>query len=210
MKTRISSVLFLLIILASPELMAQVRFGIHAGADLHTQAEPGELWNNCNLYQGFSAGGFAEYRNKTPFSVQAELNFQKKGEKADYETEGIKTVSNRAFNYVTLPILFKYYLKDTGLGNNWEISFMAGPSAGYLISADSRVKSGASISERDITSEAKSTDFGVIFGGELQYNLKGGHGISAGLRYDMGLTAIDNNESGNRNKGAGITIGYIF
>ena len=56
-------------------MQAQVKYGVHAAANLETQAELGQLWNNCDLYQGFLVGGFLEYKTWNHLSFQT-ITFQ--------------------------------------------------------------------------------------------------------------------------------------
>jgi hypothetical protein len=191
-------------------LQAQVKYGVHAGGYIETQAEQGQLWNNCEIYPGFLFGGFLEYNVGKNLSLQAELNYQKKGEKVNSTVEGIKTITKREFNYLTVPLLIKGTIPDAGLGDKWDVTFFAGPYAGFLTSANSKLKSGDKTVTVDIAKEAREVDFGAAFGGGVNYKLSNGGAIVTELRYEMGLSEIDDLNSALRNKGLGITIGYRF
>jgi opacity protein-like surface antigen len=191
-------------------LQAQFNYGLHAGLNLQTQAELGQLWNNCELYQGYTAGGFLEYKAFKNISFQTELNYQKKGDKEISTVEGIESTTRREFNYLSVPVLIRGTINDPGLGDKFELTFFAGPYAGYLTSASSKLKSGGSTSTEDIENEAEKYDMGAIFGCGVNYKLANGAAIVAELRYEMGLTQVDKQDKDLRNKGAGITIGYRF
>jgi hypothetical protein len=197
-------------LLMTQELQAQLKLGLHAGINMETQAELGELWNNCEIYPGFLIGGVLEIGTGKHISFQTELNYQKKGEKVSSSIEGSDAVTKREFNYLTLPLLIKENIHDAGLGDKWDLTFFAGPYAGYLVSAKSKTKSGDETSDEDIDNQVEKSDFGAIFGGGVIYKLEKGRAISAELRYEMGLSKIDKQDPDLRNKGIGLTLGYSF
>ena len=57
---------------------------------------------------------------------------------------------------------------------------------------------------------AEKTDWGIVFGGGISYKLANGGAILAELRYEMGLSKVDKQDTDLRNKGMGLTIGYRF
>jgi opacity protein-like surface antigen len=189
---------------------AQVKYGVHVAANLETQAKLGQLWNNCDLYQGFLAGGFLDYKIGNKLSIQTELNYQKKGGKITTTSEGAESILRREFNYLTVPVLLKGNFHDKGLGDNWDLSLFTGPYIGFLTSAHSNVKAGGTTTSVDIQNQADKRDWGMIIGGGVSYKLSNGGAIIAELRYQMGLTEVDKQDTDLRNKGMGITLGYRF
>jgi hypothetical protein len=199
-----------MIILTCQNTQAQFSYGLHAGMNLETQASLGQLWNNCELYQGYLAGGFLEYGFNKTLSLQTEINYQKKGEKTVNTESGIKSVNRREFNYISVPLLVKFYVHDGGLGDKWDVSFLTGPYAGFLTSANSKIKAGDTTTPVKIDNQAEKTDIGAVIGTGVRYRLESGHAILAELRYEMGLTRIDATDTDLRNKGIGLTIGFSF
>ena len=191
-------------------IQAQVKYGVHAAANLETQADLGQLWNNCDLYQGFLIGGFLEYRAGDKLSFQTELNYQKKGAKFTSDLQGSESIVRRDFNYLTVPLLVKGTIHDADLGEKWDISFFSGPYMGFLTSVNSDVKTGRITTPVDIENQAEKTDWGVIIGGGVSYKLSNSSAIIAELRYQMGLSKVDKQDPDLRNKGMGLTIGYRF
>ncbi|MCE5346306.1 MAG: PorT family protein [Bacteroidales bacterium] len=192
-------------------LQAQIKYGIHTGLNLETQAEMGQLWNNKEIYQGFLIGGFLEYPVGNKISLQTELNYQKKGEKYNNSATGIKTITRRDFNYLSIPLLVKgTFGKDLGLGNKWDVTGFTGPYYGYLTSADSDIKIGDTTKDVDIDNQVEKNDWGFVFGGGVSYNLTNGGAIVTELRYEMGLGKIDKQNPDLRNKVIGLSIGYRF
>jgi hypothetical protein len=211
MKTKIFFIAGLTALLFTCQtLQAQIKYGVHAAANLETQAELGQLWNNVDLYQGFLVGGFLEYRVGNNLSFQTELNYQKKGAKFTSTLNGTESVEKKEFNYLTVPILIKGNIHDVNLGENWDLTLFTGPYIGYLTSANSKVKAGKITTPIDIDSQAEKTDWGIIFGGGISYKLNNGGAIIAELRYQMGLSKVDKLDPDLRNKGMGLIIGYRF
>lgn len=197
-------------ILTCQNMQAQFKYGIHAGLNLETQAELGQLWNNADLYQGFLVGGFLEYSTGNIVSLQTELNYQKKGSKIKSTFDGSESIERREFNYLTVPLLVKGKFHDATLGENYEFSFFSGPYLGFLTSANEKEKSGNITVPVDIDNLAKKNDCGIIIGAGITYKLAGGGAIVGELRYQMGLTRVDRTDPDLRNKGMGLTLGYRF
>jgi hypothetical protein len=211
MKTKIFFITGLtLLMFTSYEMQAQLKYGLHAGMNLETQAEIGTLWNNVDLYQGYMAGAFFEYGIGNKLSFQAELNYQKKGEKTNTTIGGEKIVVRREFDYISVPVLIKGTFHPSGIGDNWDLTLFTGPYAGYLASANANSKTGSTTTSLDIDNQVEKTDFGAIFGGGVAYRTGNGGAIVAELRYEMGLSKVDKTNPDLRNKGCGITIGYRF
>lgn len=191
-------------------MQAQIGYGVHAAGNLNTQAELGQLWNNCEIYQGFTIGGFLEYGVGKNLSLQTEINYQKKGEKINMTVEGIKSVTRREFNYISVPLLLRFSYPGAVSDDKIDISFFGGPYAGFLTSAYSKIKAGDISTPVDIDKQAEKADAGAILGGGIKYRLENGGAVLVELRYEMGLTKIDKQDSDLRNKGIGLTIGYMF
>lgn len=211
MKTKITLIAgFAFLLLTCQNIEAQFGYGVHAAGSFETQTELGKLWNNCDIYQGFMIGGFIDYKIGKNFSIQTELNYQKKGAKDKSTLYGVESVTRREFNYLTVPLLAKYTMNNSGLGDNWGISFFGGPYGSYLTSSSANNKSGNETTPIEIDSKAEKSDAGAIIGAGLSYKLKKGGAVLAELRYQMGLKSIDKNDPDLRNKGMGIIIGYSF
>lgn len=197
-------------IIACGDLNAQIMYGLHAGANLETQAELGLLWDNVDLYQGYTLGGFVEYPVCKKISLQTELNYQKKGQKVESFPESNETTLRREFNYASLPLLIKGNFQSAQTGDKWTFNLFAGPYVGYLTSVYANQKSGGTTTYLDISNQAEKTDFGAVFGLGVTYKLASRGSLVFDLRYQMGLSKIDKKETDLRNKGAGIVIGYRF
>jgi hypothetical protein len=211
MKTKIFIIAGLsAMLLTCQTLQAQIKYGLHAAGNLETQAELGQLWNNVDLYQGFLIGGFLEYNAGDHLSFQTELNYQKKGAKITSNLDGSESVQRKEFNYLSVPLLIKGNIHDPGLGDKFDLSFFTGPYIGFLTSANSNIKTDKIATSVDMDYLAEKTDWGIVFGGGISYKLANGGAILAELRYEMGLSKVDKQDTDLRNKGMGLTIGYRF
>lgn len=101
-------------------------------------------------------------------------------------------------SYLNMPLIGKYYLTK-------ELSIEAGPQVGYLFSA----KTGT----RNVKRSFNKFDFGASLGLGYKFN----NGFNFGVRYNRGLTKINNtstvseyDNTKNRNQVFQITIGYFF
>lgn len=212
MKTIINKITILsaVVILTTGSLHAQVRYGLHAGINLVTQAENGTLWNNCDVYHGYIIGGILEYKTKSIFSVQTELNYQKKGSKTETYSENHNITLKNEFNYLTLPLIGRVTINDPGLDKEFNLSFLAGPYMSFLTSTHSRMNNGSADQPVNISNNTRDFDAGAVFGGGVIYNLSGNKALTAEIRYEMGMKSIVRDKPDLRNKGLGFTLGYRF
>ncbi len=174
---------------------AQSSYGVRAGMNL---ANVRYIWDGVKLSSttkvGLNIGAFANFSLNEQISIQPELGFSQMGSKFDG--------GNETFNYVTLPLLTKYSLK------NWGI--YAGPQLAFLSSAKDK-SDGQSESTKQYYN---STDFAAIIGADYSFTDK----IFFNARYQLGLSNIlemqemeqDDISEKMRNTGLTLSIGYKF
>lgn len=134
----------------------------------------------------FNWGILSEIPVSTPFSLQPELMYSGQG----YSFKG-HTI---ALSYLNIPLMGKYYLVK-----GWSVE--AGPQIGFLFSA----KDDAT----DVKDSFKKFDFGVNLG--LGYKFD--NGLNFGVRYNLGLTDINNVHSladKMKNEVLQLSVGYFF
>lgn len=211
MKKKVFLMFVTIILTGYSTTYAQIKFGVHAGLNLETQAKLGQLWNNSDPYQGFILGTFSEYRKQgSHFAVQLELNYQKKGLKTTETSDGVSIISRREFNYLSVPLLARYYVHDAGLGDKLDVVFLAGPYAGFLTSVNSKVKAGGISTSVDIDDQARKTDAGAILGFGVTHTLQSGKVITTEFRYGLGIKGVDKSDDELTNKEFGIILGMSF
>lgn len=165
----------------------ETKFGVKAGLNLADWS--GDEADGIDSRVSFHVGGFAEIKVSDKFAVQPELLYSSQGGKADGGTYNV--------DYINIPIMAKFYVAE-------KFSIEAGPQVGFLMSAKAKPDSG---DDQDIKDELKSTDFGVNLG--LGYNIT--ENISAGLRYNLGLSqVVDADNVDIKNNVFSLSVGYKF
>jgi opacity protein-like surface antigen len=184
----------------------EVKFGVKGGINLSTLT--GDI-ENASSKVGFQVGGFAEIKLSDKFSVQPELLYSLQGVKIEESIPefdlNFKSTDN--LSYLNIPVMAKYYVAE-------KFSLEAGPQIGFLLSAKSDFTdiSGdkATSGDIDVKDDYKSIDFGVNFGAGFDFT----ENLSAGLRYNLGLSNIAENVEGEnfkqKNSVFSLSVGYKF
>ena len=176
----------LLVLFAFGNIDAQVRIGIKGGvnfADLEGNFD-------TSMRTGFHAGAVLEIKIHN-FALEPELMYSTQGAKVD-----VGTVKNYNFDYVTVPVLVKYYvLSDT-------FSIEAGPQFAFLVD-DNISKSIVN------TYDTKSFDFAVVGGVGLNITKS----LFAQAHYVVGLTDASTSAFSSdhiTNRVIQFSLGYMF
>ncbi|WP_318640974.1 porin family protein [Flavobacterium ardleyense] len=190
----------------------EVEFGVKAGVNIASITGDVE---DVSAKIGFHIGGFAEIKISEKFSVQPELLFSTQGAKSEYTyNEGgftEKSTDKLNLNYINIPVMAKLYVAEG-------FSLEAGPQIGFLMS--SKTKSDYTITgggmdinesvEVDSKEFTNTVDFGLNFG--LGYKFT--ENLSAGARYNLGLSDINKEVDGEalsvKNSVIQVSIGYSF
>jgi opacity protein-like surface antigen len=178
----------------------ETKFGVKAGVNLHTLT--GDVEDQSSKI-GFQAGAFAEFKLSDKFAIQPELLYSTQGTKFEEGDDEIKY----NLSYLNIPVMAKYYVAE-------KFSLEAGPQIGFLLSAKGKydfVEDGVSVSgDEDIKDSFESIDFGLNFGAGYDFT----ENLSAGLRYNLGLSNIAKTEDGNdskvKNGVFSLSVGYKF
>ncbi|CAM2906394.1 porin family protein [Flavobacterium frigoris] len=181
------------------------KFGIKGG--LNVSNFSGDVEDNSALV-GFNVGGFVEIKVSDKFAVQPELLFSTQGAKNEFtEPGGYKVDSKLTLGYINVPVMLKYYAAE-------KFSLEAGPQIGFLVSAKSKADitdGGTTVTvKEDSKDQFKSIDFGMNFGAGYDFT----ENLSAGLRYNLGLSNIADVEAGDdfklKNSVFSVSLGYKF
>lgn len=171
----------LLLCFGMSTLNAQMlKFGLKAGANF-SNLEGDNV--DGSTYTSYHFGAVAEISLLENLSLQPELLYSSQGTKVD--DAGAKDIN---YNYVTVPVLAKFYLTSK------KLSLEAGPQFSFLINED--------VAEQF---EAESFDFAAAVG--LGYNIT--DNFFAQARYVMGLTEA-NKDAEVTNRVIQLSIGYRF
>jgi opacity protein-like surface antigen len=182
----------------------ETRFGVKGGINLHTITGDVE---DASSKVGFQIGGFAEFKLSDKFAIQPEILFSAQGAKSEWSEEGISGEDKLNLGYLNIPVMAKFYVAE-------KFSLEAGPQIGFLLSAKSKSEAtfdGETYSEDvDVKDSFESIDFGVNFGAGYDFT----ENLSAGLRYNLGLSNIAKTEDGDdskiKNSVFSLSVGYKF
>lgn len=176
-------------------------FGFKGGYNL--AGIQGDNANGIKMRHGFHLGVMSEVELTSKFSIQPELIYSQQGAKdnAAFIYSDIIFADSKLearYNYLNVPIMAKYYVVKG-------LSIELGPQVGFLLSAEQKDE-GQIIEVKD---RLKSIDFGVNFGIGYKFS----NGLNFGLRYNAGLSNI-NDVSGfpdkNRYGVVQMSIGYFL
>jgi outer membrane immunogenic protein len=173
-------------------------FGISAGINVANMTFKSQGASaSFSSVVGFKGYVFYDLPIGGNFSLQNELGYDGMGFKINDPNSGDQL--SEAVNYLTLSILPKYNVQNTGL------SFFAGPSLGFLLNAKSS-EGGQSASDTD---GYNSIDLFGVVGAEYFFPM--GFGITA--RYMGGLTNVAKGTASDEsahNTAFSFTLAYKF
>ena len=191
----------------------EVEFGVKGGVNIANFT--GDETDDLESKIGFHIGGFAEIKISEKFSVQPELLFSTQGTKMKekYSEDGFDYDVSAKINtsYINIPIMAKLYVTEG-------FSLEAGPQIGFLMSAKTKAEATVSAGgitqsgseEVDVKDQFNTVDFGLNFG--LGYKFT--ENLSAGARYNLGLSDINKEVEGEaisvKNSVIQVSIGYSF
>lgn len=162
----------------------EIKFGVKGG--LNFASVSGDNTEGIDVVTSFNFGVVSEIPLSDKFSFQPELMYS--GQGYDFNDNTI------ALSYLNVPLMGKYYVTKG-------LSLEAGPQIGFLLAAKNE--------KTDVKNSFNTVDFGVNFG--LGYKLE--NGLNFGVRYNLGLTDInnvDNSSFKNKNGVFQISVGYFF
>jgi hypothetical protein len=176
--------------------------GIKVGLNL-TNVTGSDVPDNVKMKIGLAAGGYITYAFNDLFAIQPEVLYAMKGYKYDYTsliTPYAKTTNSVKLSYIEIPVLGKVLLRGN---EKFKPNFYAGPAFGFLMSAKNQ--------DTDIKSDLKSMDIGLIGGAGAEIPMGSGK-LTFDVRYEVGLTKIDNTAAKAKINNSAITflLGYGF
>ena len=153
---------------------------------------------------GFTGGGFLGIQASDQIIIQLELLYAMKGTKVDEIGLELKV----KLNYIETPILIKWMFPTEG---NVKPSLFIGGAPAFLVSAKAEADIGGVAVEADIKDFTKRFDFGVVFGGGLDFAAGSGTFV-IDVRYTLGLTSVDDTgfDKDVKNKAFSASIGYAI
>lgn len=159
---------------------------------------------------GFNLGAFAAIKLSEKITLQPEILYSTQGAKAVNVSaiyDDVIYTGNVKFNlsYLNIPVMIKYYVAD-------KFNLEAGPQIGFLTSAktSTQLDGSSQTVDEDIKDSFESVDFGLNFGAGYDFTKN----VSAGIRYNLGLSNIFKTENGDDSKTQNsvflLSVGYKF
>jgi opacity protein-like surface antigen len=160
---------------------------------------------------GFNLGAFASIKLSKKITLQPEILYSTQGAKASnvtmiiYDDILMNGDIKVDLSYINVPVMVKYYVAD-------KFNLEVGPQIGFLASAESSTQyNGYSETvNKDIKDSFESVDFGLNFGAGYDFTKN----VSAGVRYNLGLSNILKTEQGDNSKSQNsvfsLSVGYKF
>jgi len=182
----------------------ETKFG--AKVALNIASLTGDLEDVSSLV-GFQIGGFAEFKISDKFAIQPELMYSAQGAKQSYSEGGISEEVDYKLSYLNIPVMAKFYAAP-------KFSLEFGPQIGFLLSAkaDYSVSGGgeSDSGSEDIKDTTESVDFGLNFGAGYDFT----ENLTAGVRYNLGLSNVAKTDAGDdskiNNSVFSLSVGYKF
>lgn len=194
-------------LLAAPAAGQGLDIGVHAGPTFSTLA--GDI-ENPESKIGFAVGAQLRFSPVPVLGIRPELNVVQRGASAE---EGTITSTFLA-TYVQLPLLFELSVPTPAGPRPY---FYAGPGVSFEMACSVEVESGGVTESADCndptaeTPDTKSMSVALIGGAGMGFGLGIGEAI-IDLRYDFGLTNIDDSSSTDevRNRAFTLLLGFTI
>lgn len=190
------------------KVIERTKIGIHGGANWASQTTGTysyytsmDYWGNyytssgadyTNTKAGFTAGLEMELPIRNGFYVQPEVNYTQMGGKgsiavADADGNSSSLYGKYNYNYLQVPLLFKYKPSIKGFG------IFIGPQYGYLLNANNSIKGYGT--DKTVINWSNRNEFSILAGCEYYIPSKNdGPQLGFSLRYMAGLTNVMNKE----------------
>ncbi len=188
----------------------EVSFGVKAGLNLSNLAIKPNDGDKPDARTSFHIGGLVEIPITEKFSVQPEILYSSQGAKNKEKDEGYTTELTFKLDYISLPIMAKYYVIDNlalELGPQFNLLMSAKADLDYSIAGQSGTES------VDLKDQFKKLDIGLGFGASYALDM----GVFFGARYNLGLTDINDGKDPDfddnptiKNNVFQISAGYKF
>jgi len=195
-------VLALVLLLSGAALSEGMTFGFMGGLNLANVT--GDDAENNEIKLCFGGGAFLNIQLSDLFSVQPELLYMMKGVKYGDDILPDFDVGLR-LSYIDFPVLARVAIPTNGPITP---CFLAGPYVGFNTGAEVYIEEDVT----DMKDYTKSTDFGLVVGAGLDYDLGCGS-LIFDARYCLGLTSISDDSSESvdvKNAVISFMLGYGF
>lgn len=182
---------------AQNDFQKEFNWGVNGGVAISSMSFNPKV-RQGSLLQG--VGGVSlRYVSEKNFGIQCELNYSQRGWKEEFpKNEGFdddqQLYYSRVLNYLELPIFTHIYFDA---GKRFRVVFNLGPQLGYLLSESDKASFDTTGADESVPSYysqklQRSFDWGLCFGGGLEFRTNSGSFVLDG-RYYYGLSDIFTN-----------------
>lgn len=201
MKQYFQVTFLLFIIISSVNAQTQFSVGIKGGLNF-AKLNMDNNSSSSNARTGVHGGGFALFKINE-FAIQPEIILSQQGSKTTINSTDFE--SN--FNYINVPVVFKYYVVKSKNGGG--LNLHAGPQLGFLQKATADVFDSVLFilnKDQNVKRSYKKTDVSLALGAGWDSPF----GLSVDLRYNLGLRRIEEDENleATRNQVFQVSIGF--
>jgi hypothetical protein len=151
-------------------------------------------------------GAFFTLKFNDLLAIQPEILYSQKGPKWDAPLYDVALDGTVKLDYLEIPVLIKILI-PVGANARIRPNLFAGPYMGFKMSARLKYTWGSTSEDRTID-QIKSTDFGYVFGGGLDFVVGKGK-ITLDVRYGMSFSTIFT-DSTQKNQTISAMLGYSF
>lgn len=182
---------------------SKTSIGVKAGLTYMTlgSATSNGISINYNYRPGFQGGVTFEAPLTESISFNPQLLYTQKGGDINTTISGINITGYTQVNYLDLPLLF-------GFKATPKLAFFVGPQVSFLMST----KSSVTVMGNTTTSADKTGVKNTLLGGNLGagYEISNNVGLNLNYIFDFGHAGEGSNDTGERNSGFALTLGYKF
>jgi hypothetical protein len=185
-----------------------VSIGAKLGASL---ADLGGDIEDTDIRTGFAGGAALGIDLGMITGLQLELLYVQKGAEFSDVIDGVPVNVTAKLAYVEVPVLFNVVVPVPN--SPIQPRFFGGPAISLELSCDFEAEANGESEEadcEDVEAPTKSVDFGLVFGGGVDFAVGTG-AVTVDGRYNLGLTNILDDDSGDevKNRSFQILVGYM-
>jgi hypothetical protein len=206
-----AAVALALSIVSGPAHAQSKRAGINAGVDFATLG--GDIADlvgvDPSTKTGFSVGAFFGVDVSNMFRIQLNGQYVQKG--AKFEEGGATATFDVPYIELLLPLTFLIPIENSSITPRLYL----GPSLAFEMSCDLKFEEGgtsATESCEEASAPTKSTDYGIFFGGGIDFGLGSGE-LTLDVLYNLGLANLNDfpgDDATVKNRNIQILLGYAF
>lgn len=157
-----------------------LKLGVEAGLNLANANTTPSVTTNTRT--GFIIGGVVDYSFTQQMGIVSGLRFIMKGAES---VSGNQTFTTK-LNFIEIPALFKVKFPLTEI----KPYLIAGPTLGLRVSASVESSTGTGGGTNDVSSFYETIDFGLFFGGGLDFTIAPTTDLFFQTGYSLGLSNI--------------------